>query len=143
MGVGWIGKESAFKHEVDLVGLRILAAELVIGSYVFPDVSQRTDINTYAKPLQALAPKSIRDGFTWVLAPSGKGIPVPLRVPVLDDQETALENNNGLSGVTHMHHQDTNRVGSLTASSYRRSRGCGGGGAPGRGGSAAPLPQTD
>jgi hypothetical protein len=36
---------------------------------------------------------------------------------VLDDQETAIENDNGLSGVTHMHRQDTNRVGSLTASS--------------------------
>ena len=116
--MGWIGKESAFEHEIDLVGLRILAAELVIGAYVFPDVSQRTDINTYAKLLEALAPKSIRDGFTWVLAPSGKGIPVPLRVPVLDGQETAFENDDGLSGVTHSHHQNTNRVGGLTASSY-------------------------
>ena len=115
--MGWICKESTFEHEIDLVGIRILAAELVIGAYVFPDVTQRSHINAYAKLLKALALKSIRDSFTWFLASSGKGIPVSLRVPVLDDQETALENDYGLSGVTHMHHQDSSRVGSLTASS--------------------------
>ena len=108
MGVGGIGKDPAFEHEIDLVGIRILAAELVIGAYVLPYVAQRSDINTYAKLLEALAPEGVGDRFTWILAPSGKGVPVPLRVPVLDHQEAAFKNDHRLSRVAYMLHEGTN-----------------------------------
>ena len=65
----------------------------MIGAYVLPYVAQRSDINTYAKLLEALAPEGVGDRFTWILAPSGKGVPVPLRVPVLDHQEAAFKND--------------------------------------------------
>jgi hypothetical protein len=114
-GEGWVGEEFSFEHQIDLVGIWILAAGLVIGIKVFPDVTQRSHIDTYATLLEALSLKGVRDGFSRVPTPSGKRMPVPLRVPVLDHWETAFAIDYGLSGVTYILHQDANSVDRLSS----------------------------
>jgi hypothetical protein len=114
--IGEVPGQTALEHEVNLMSIRILVAEFVIGANILPDVAQWPDHDADAQLLQALSLKGVRECLARLLPSPGKREPITLLVTMDDRQERLIADDDGLTGVAHGIHVRPHIARGLAAS---------------------------